>query len=544
MRLIVILLFAIGIAWPAAAGGTLVLRGGGVYTLDPARPWARAVVVRDGRIVYVGDDAGAAPYEPGARVVRLDGLMVLPGFQDSHIHLIGGGLRLTRCQLKGLTTAEAIYAAVAACAAKDKSAWLRGAGWAPEAFGARGPSLAKLDQIVGDRPAFLTTEDGFTAWVNSRALAAGGVSDSDGVVEGEAYARIRAKAPKPSPAQYREALKAASAMANRFGITSAVDASANDDAIDAYHAADLANELTLRLVAAQIVDPKDGRARIAAIMARRDAVKGRRFRADAAKIFLDGELEQETAALSQDYAGKPNSAGRLKADPAQIRLAVSALNYHRFLIHMHAMGDSAVTTGLDAIASAREIERDVFGVNEVRVRHQLAHLGLVAPASLSAFAKIGVGANFQPAFLLADDRAALEAVLGPQRVGRLYPTQTVASAGAQLLISSDWPSPTMNPLEIIQYALTRQPLDGSKPPHQPEERITLTQALAAYTINAAWASRSDAETGSIVVDKRADLVVLDRNLFETPVGEIHKARVLLTLLDGASVYSDPSLALR
>jgi predicted amidohydrolase YtcJ len=332
-------------------------------------------------------------------------------------------------------------------------------------------------------------------------------------------------------------LAAASALVNRFGITSAVDASANDDAIDAYRAADVANELSVRLVAAQNVDPKAAMDRLPIMVARRDAVQGRRFRADAAKIFLDGELERNTAAVMQDYVGEPNSAGRLNASVEQIRLAVSALNASGFLIHMHAMGDGAVMTGLEAIAWAREIEYGLYGVNEGR--HQLAHLGLVSPRSLPLFAKTGVSANFQPSFLATDDHAALEAALGRKRAAQLYPVRTVAKAGARILISSDWPAPAVNPLEIIQYAMTRQPLDGSRPPEQPDQRITLAEVLAAYTINPAWASRSDAETGSIVVGKRADLVVLDRNLFETPVGEIHKARVLLTLLDGESVYSDP-----
>lgn len=523
----------------ARADDTIVLRGGAVYTLNPAQPWARAVVVHNGRIVFVGDEAGAAPYEPGARVVKLDGRMVLPGFQDSHIHLMGGGLRLIRCQLKGFATAEAIYEAVAACAAKDGSAWLRGAGWAPEAFGTQGPTRATLDEIVGDRPAFLTTEDGFTAWVNSRALAAGGVTDSDGVVVGEAYERIRAKAPKPSPAQYRGALTAASAMANRFGITSAVDASANDDAIDAYHAADAANELSVRLVAAQIIDPEKAPARIDEMIARRDAVRGRRFRADAAKIYLDGEFDRRTAALQENYVGKPLSAGSLDVDPFRTFDTVDALDEHDFLVHLHAMGDRAVAVALNAAGHARVYNEARLGLKDRR--HQVAHVGLVGPKVMTWFSKYGISANFQPAFFHAGDpaAAATAAVLGPKRASRLYPIRSLAATGARVLISSDWPAPTMNPLEIIQYALTRQPLEGSKPPLQPDERITLSQALAAYTINAAWASRSDTETGSITAGKYGDLVVLDRNLFETPVAEIHMVRVLLTLLEGKPVYSDP-----
>jgi predicted amidohydrolase YtcJ len=540
-----LLLLALLCVAQARAESALVLHGGAVYTVDPARPWASAVVVRDGRIAFVGDDAGAmAAAGSDARVIALNERMVLPGFQDSHIHLMGGGLRLIRCQLKGLATAEAIYAAVRACAASDKSAWLRGAGWEPEAFGAQGPTRAKLDEIVGDRPALLTTEDGFAAWVNSRAMAAGGVTDSDGVVTGDAYERIRAKAPKASPAQYREALMAASAMANRFGITSAVDAGASEEAIDAYHAADVANALSLRLVAAQVIDPDKAPARIDEMVARRDAVKGRRFRADAAKIFLDGEFDRRTAAIEENYVGEPLSAGSLYVDPFRTFDTVDVLHEHDFLVHMHAMGDRAVFAALNAAGHARVYNAAQFGLKGRR--HQVAHVGLVEPKLMSWFSKYEISANFQPSFFHAGDPATVRgaALLGSKRAARMYPIKSVADAGARILISSDWPALAVNPLEIIQYALTRQPLDGSKPPLQPDQRITLAQALAAYTINPAWASRSDADTGSIVVGKRADLVVLDRNLFETPVGEIHKARVLLTLLDGAPVYRDPDFAWR
>jgi predicted amidohydrolase YtcJ len=176
----------------------------------------------------------------------------------------------------------------------------------------------------------------------------------------------------------------------------------------------------------------------------------------------------------------------------------------------------------------------------------VAHVGLVQPKQMNWFSKYEISANFQPSFFHAGDPATVAgaAVLGPKRAARMYPIKSVADAGGRILISSDWPAPAVNPLEIIQYALTRQPLDGSKPPLQPDQRITLSQALAAYTINAAWASRSDDETGSIAVGKRADLIVLDRNLFETPVQEIHRAQVQLTLLDGESVYSDPQFKWR
>jgi len=537
-----LLLLALLCVAQARAESALVLHGGAVYTVDPARPWASAVVVRDGRIVFVGDDAGAfVAAGSDARTIALNGRMVLPGFQDSHIHPMSGGMRLTRCQLGEAGTVEAVYAAVRACAsAHPERPWLLGAGWSPQMFGGAGPSRAKLDELVPDRPAFLTTPDGYTGWVNSRALAIAGLAAKSGVVDGEAAQRVRAQIPRPSEAEYRDALRLSTAMANRFGVTSLVDANASAAIVDAYAAADRAGELTVRVVAAQRVDPAIGPAQVDEMVARRDAARGRRFRADAAKIFLDGEIDRRTAAMIEPYAGAPADRGDLLIEARTLNAVVRRLEAEGFLIHMHAMGDRAVRVGLDAI----ELGAQANGARDRR--HQLAHIGVVDPRDIRRFGALGAAANFQPLFFDPSDPAtpAAIAVLGPKRARLLYPMASVAAGGGRLLASSDWPAPSMSPFDAIQVALTRQPVDGSKPAPQPQERVDLAAMLAAYTINGAWAAREDAITGSIEVGKLADLIVVDRNLFETPVGEIHKARVLLTLLDGAPVYRDPDFAWR
>jgi predicted amidohydrolase YtcJ len=521
----------------ARAEGALVLRGGAVYTLDPARPWARAVVVRDGRIVFVGDDAGAlALAGPDARVIALNGRMVMPGLHDSHIHPMSGGMRLVRCRLGGFKTAEAVYAAVRACAAAHpERPWLLGAGWSPAMFGREGPSLAKLDELVPDRPAFLTTEDGYTGWVNSPALASADLAATSGVVDGEAADRVRAQIPRPSGAEYREALKLSTAMANRFGITSMVDASAAPALVEAYYAADQAGELTVRVVAAQRIDPALGTGQVDDMVARRDATRGRRFRADGAKIFLDGEVDRRTAAMIEPYAGKAGGRGDLFLQPAALNAIVRRLDAEGFLVHMHAMGDRAVRVGLDAI----ELAGQTNGARDRR--HQLTHICIADRQDIRRFGTLGVAANFQPLFLDPSDPAAKGTTdaVGRRRARSLYPIASIAAGGALLLASSDWPAPSMNPFDAIQVAMTRQTVDGSKPAQQPSERVDLATMLAAYTVNGAWAAREEAINGAIVVGKAADLIVLDRNLFETRVGDIHKTRVLLTLLDGESVYSDP-----
>lgn len=539
----------------AAAKTALVLRGGAIYTLDPHRPWASALVISAGRIVYVGDDAGALAHA-GAKpeVIALNGRMVLPGFHDAHAHPMSGGLRFLRCDLAGLRSEERIDAAVRACAAsKVRGGWLVGYNWSPGNLRSPVAWREKLDALVPDAAAYFATDDGYTAWVNARALAAanidpnGASQDIDGlardartrkptgVVTGEALERIHRQLPQPTEAEYREALKRWTQLANRFGITSLFDAFATAPMLEAYHAADLAGELRLRIVAAQAVDPRQGVEQVDRMAAERHRLRGPYFRADAAKIFLDGEIGMHTAALLAPYADTPASRGEMFISPDRLDPLVRRLDAAGFLIHMHAMGDRAVRTGLDSIARA-------IAANGSRDRrHQIAHVGMADPADIPRFGRLGVSANLQPMWFQADDpaMASTEAVLGPARARLIYPAASIAAHGGRLVLSSDWPATSANPLDGIQAAVTRQPLDGGKPAKRPEERIDLATALAGYTRNAAWVVREDGVDGAIEVGKAADLVVLDRNLFRTATGALHKARVLLTLLDGRPAYRDP-----
>lgn len=530
----------------------LILHGAAIYTLDAAQPWAQAVVIRAGHIVYVGDDAGALALRSArTRVVPLRGAMVLPGFHDAHTHPMSGGLRLLRCDFAHVQQLEQLQAALRACAArKPAQAWVLANGWPSRTVDARALSRALLDRWVPDRPAFVANEDGFIAWVNSKALAAAGIDprgstpeiaglqrdavthQPSGIVEGAANALIRQRIPKPTQAEYRAALRAASALANRHGITSVFDAAANADMLEAYRAADRAGELTVRVVAAQRVDPRKGPQQVDAMVLRRERVRGKRLRADAAKIFLDEEIDLHTAAMLAPYADAPEQRGELMIQPDALAALVRRLDAEGFLIHMHAMGDRAVRAGLDAIEQAQLAN----GARDRR--HQIAHLGVVDPLDIARFGKLGVGANFTPIWFQADDpaNAGIAAALGEDRARWNYPIASIAAHRGRIAAGSDWPSTSMSVLLGAQVALTRQPLDGSKPPRQPQERLDLPAIIAAYTRDASWLAREDTIDGSIAVGKAADLVVLDRNLFDVDAARLRDVRVLFTMLEGRIVY--------
>jgi predicted amidohydrolase YtcJ len=529
--------------------GDLIFTHGAIYTLEARQPWAQALVVAQGKIAFVGDDAGALAYRgPRTHVIDLHGRMMLPGFHDGHAHPMTGAMRLLQCRLDGLASAKAIYAAVTRCAAQRPTGWVLGNGWSPKTAGPL--SRAALDALLPKRPAILRNEDGYAAWVNSAALRAAAI-DPDGTapkIEGlerdartgrptglltnDAVELVRSHVPPPSEADLRVALRLSTAMANRFGITSIFDASVKPDALTAYVAADRAGALTVRIVAAQLVDTRKGSEQVADFIARRDAIHSPHLRADAAKIFLDGEFENHTAALIAPYADQPGFSGRPYISERALDVMVHRLDAAGFMVHMHAMGDRAVRMGLNAVAWA-------IDTNPPRDRrHQIAHLGLIQPDDARRFARLGVTANVQPLWFAADDPAAAptDRAVGPGRQRMIFPVAGVVAAGGRIVAGSDWPGPTMNPLDGIQYALTRQPLDGSKPPRQPEQRLTLATMLAAYTRDAAWAAREDALDGTLALGKAADLIVLDRNLFEVAPRDIHRVRVVLTLLDGRVVY--------
>ncbi len=531
----------------------LVLRGAAVYTVDGARSWAQAVAVSGGRIVFVGSDSAARAWVgPSTKVVELQGKMVLPAFHDAHVHPVSGGVEALECDLNGLPNQAAILEKVRAyAAARPSDPWIRGGGWDLTVFPEGNPSKTLLDAIALDRPIYLAASDGHSVWVNSKALALAGVTkatadppygrierdpatgEPSGTLREDAAGLVGKLLPERNPKEYVEGLREALRRANAFGLTSLVEASASDEDLAAYAALEAKGELTARVLASLYCDTDKGVAEVARLKALRTKYAGKRLRTNAVKIFADGVLETRTASVLEPYVGFPGDRGKPNLQPDAFRALATAFDKEGFQIHIHAIGDRAIRDALDSLEAARKAN----GARDSR--HHLAHIELIDPADIPRFRRLGVIANFQPLWANGDKYLTelTEPKLGPERSRWLYPIGSVAAAGAPFAFGSDWSVSSLNPIEGMAVAVTRrQPSEGPGPAWLTQERIALPEAIEAYTIRGAYLDFSEKETGSIEVGKAADLIVLDRNLFEIPASQIHEAKVLLTLLEGKEVY--------
>lgn len=537
----------------------IVAKNGGIYTLDPELPWVESLAVRDGSIVALGSNEDMGQWiGPTTRVIDLTDRMLLPGFHDAHLHALLAGRTLLGCALNEENTVEDLLDTFADCARNTRDTWIQGLDFNLGLFAGGNPHKALLDAIVPDRPAYLIAADGHSAWVNSRALELAGISaatpdPAGGVIErdpssGEPTGTLRESAqylvsrllPTPTLEDDVAALRAAIVHLSTLGITSFTEARVGESAWRAFHALDKLGELNARVTASlgygAFSDHPDA-ADFDAVLARRKDYASEYLHTDSIKLFLDGVLEGETAALLSPYLGEKGQSGTLNFTPEELDRAVSQFVAMGLQIHMHAIGDRAVRIGLDAIEAAQKLHGNTDN------RPHIAHLQLVHGDDIERFEELGVSANIQALWAYPDDyitQINLPAV-GPERVQRMYPFGSLARGGARIVGGSDWSVSSANPLLAIETAVLRQdPLGETPGVLNADESLDLATMIAAYTRNAAWVMRQEGSTGRIAPGMRADLVVLDRNLFEIPAEDISEARVLLTLFDGKSVYEAPA----
>ncbi|MGH0516697.1 amidohydrolase [Bacillus cereus] len=545
---------------PKEKADTIFINGK-VYTVEAKQPWAEAVAIAKGKIIYVGDTKGAKKYKgKSTKVIDLKEKMLLPGFVDGHLHASETVNALYSVNLINVRTIEGYIQTVEKYAREQSDVdIIHGAGWSNTLFPSRGPTKESLDAIVKDIPVALISEDYHSVWVNSKALEIAGITKDTlnpegGVIErdenGEPSGTLRDtatnlvldKLPKFNAEQYKEALTVFQQLAASNGYTQVNDVVVpqQDTVIEALTMLEKEQALSIRHNLSLAVQPSEGESHIPYLKEQRAKLQGPLVKMNTVKLFMDGVLEGGTAFLHEPYNNKPNYYGVPVWEKKAYTHMIQTLDQEKFQIHVHSIGDAATTETLDTFAAAQQKngKRDS--------RHKITHLQLVKESDFKRFKDLGIVGIPQPTWFLKDEGYFSQAVdmLGEERANKQYPMKSFIKEGVVMASASDYPitqAEYFSPLAAIQMGMTRTNLQDTNPEHvlNPTEKVSLEDMIKSYTINGAYANFLEQETGSIKVGKKADLVVLDKNLFEVPEHDIYKTKILLTLLDGKETYRHP-----
>jgi len=559
-----------------AEQANVVFAGGAIYTADATgrrvvrataadgSP-ANAAAVVNGRIEAVADSQDSEIREligASTEIIDLNGRALLPGFQDAHVHPAFAGVTMISCNLMGASDLPQALARIAAyCEENPEHEWIGGSGWRMEWFAGGTPDRQMLDRVTGGRPAFLSNRDGHGAWANTRALELAGIDagtpdppdgrierEPDGSPQGTLHEGATSLVSRLIPGLSVEDRLAGLLLAQQHmharGITAWQDAIVGNyldsrDPLPIYLAAAASGQLTARVEGALWWDRNKGVEQLPDILSKRERGRGPRFRANTVKIMQDGVAENFTAGMLEPYHDPTgchdHGNGLSFVDPVALREYVTTLDAAGFQVHMHAIGDRAVRESLDAMEAARTAN----GSNDNR--HHIAHLQVMHPDDVPRFAALGVTANMQALWAAHEPQMDELTIpfIGPERSSRQYVFGDLLRSGARLAAGSDWAVSTANPMRAIHVAVNRslQGATGAEAePFLPGQSLELAQALAAYTFGSAYVNHLDGETGTIERGKLADLVVLDRDPFEVPAGEIGSTSVVATYVQGEPVF--------
>lgn len=556
-----LLVFALAIADAYAQPADKVYTNARIYTMNAEMPWAETLAVRDDTIVYVGSDAGVAPFtDAETQRFELNGQLLLPGFIDAHMHVGSTLPYLFAAQLSPDMDKAAVLAELAAHAKKyPEQNPLIGNGFLGAAFGPLGPTAADLDSVVADRPAIIYDEGFHSAWVNTKTMQRVGLTADtpdprpgahyykryeDGrptgwLIEGEAFGWVAEALAIINEDTLEESADAFFASMSSMGITAAFDAGMIEGGDLLFKFMDQRarnGRLPIRIVGSHYVNSERGlKTALATLKSLSTRYEHEFFDVEVLKVSLDGTVEAQTAFTLEPYLQPPGHIPEPLVPLDETRVVIDLAAAREIDVHLHAIGDGAVRMALDLVESARtEHPRSTS-------RFTICHAQLVNPQDVPRFGELDVMVQSTPTWYAYDDIAL--AFLGEERLGHMYPLKSIAAGGAKVTLGSDFPASWigldgMNPSYNIEMALTRQPAgDADFEPQPPvDERISLEQAIRGYTLDAAYQLGLETQIGSIEVGKRADFVVMDRNFFELDKYQMHNAEVVLTVVDGQHVY--------
>lgn len=525
---------------------SVVLTNGKIWTGDPAPRFVQAVGIEGDRIVAIGSDEEVLRILPHARRIDLAGRLVVPGFIDNHVHFIDGGFQLSRVQLRDASSPEEFARRIAEHAARlGPGEWVTGGNWDEQLWKPYTlPTRQMIDRLTPDNPVFVSRLDGHMALANSVALRRAGLTresfdpeggtiirDADGeptgLLKDAAMGAVFSAIPAPSMDSRVAAAAAALAEAARLGVTSLCDMSGSDAYEDfrAYQRLDREGKLTARIY---LFTPMSEYERLV-----RGSVEKRfgsdHLRVGGLKAFSDGSLGSSTAAFFEPFEGEPQNRGLVMgelADGSIARWAADA-DAHELQLAIHAIGDRANDRVLKIFESLPN-----FRSRRFRIEHA-QHL---TPELIRRIADDRVIASMQPYHAVDDGRWA-ETKIGAERSKGTYAFRSLLDAGAVLTFGSDWTVAPLDPILGIAAAVTRRTIDGRNPKGWvPEQKITVEEALHAYTSSNAWAMFAEEEVGRIRPGMRADVVVLSHDLFEVLPEEIENTVVEMTIVGGRIVY--------
>lgn len=534
----------------------LVVLNGRIFTGNEQQPFAEAMAVRKNRIVAIGTTVDIkAMIGSSTKQYQLNGKLVIPGFNDAHIHFLSGSLGLSTVDLNQSKTPEEAVAEVVKYAKKNPSAkWITGLGWQYTIFPGGMPTKEMLDAVISDRPVYIRAYDGHSAWVNSKALQLAGITketsytgfgsivkDAKGEPTGalsEGAMQLVAKFIPPITREEKlAAIKKGLQYAASLGITSVQNASGSIDEFELYNELYTKGELTLRYAAAFSANKNTKPEDIAQYVQLKNKFKGNRMlTADAIKFMLDGVIESHTAVMMDDYSdagedGKTKN-GTFALPLETYRSLVSAFDKVGFRIYTHAIGDRSVHEALNAYEAAQKQN------NSTGTRHRVEHIEQSKPEDVQRFLQLNVLPSMQPIHADPATIAVWVKAVGEQRLPFSFAWQSMLQSNATLVFGSDWPACIdLNPIHGLHVAVNRQTTDGLPTGGWiPQQRIGMKEALLAYTNAGAYSSFEETDKGKLQPGYLADFVVLSQDLFSIPGAAIHQANVLLTVVDGREIF--------